>query len=37
MNSVMVKVYANLVKNGLKNIEDVPEELRSQVTALLYN
>lgn len=31
----MAKIYANLVKKGLKTINDVPENLRAQVEALL--
>ena len=35
MNSAMVKVYANLVKKGLKSIEEVPASLREAVEAAL--
>jgi len=31
----MAKVYANLIKNGLKTIDQVPEKLRAEVEALL--
>lgn len=31
----MAKIYANLIKKGLKTLEDVPEELRDAVEALL--
>lgn len=31
----MVKVYAALIKKGLKTINDVPENLRDEVRALL--
>ena len=31
MASAMVKVYANLVKRGLKTLEDVPEKIRAEV------
>ena len=31
----MAKVYANLIKKGLKTIDDVPESLREAVLALL--
>ena len=31
----MAKIYANLIKKGLKTIEDVPESLRSAVEELL--
>ena len=31
MASAMVKVYANLIKRGLKTLEDVPEKLRAEV------
>ena len=31
MASAMVKVYVNLVKRGLKTLEDVPEKLRVEV------
>ena len=31
----MAKVYAALIKKGLKTIEDVPETLRDEVAALL--
>lgn len=31
----MEKMYANLIKNGRKNIDDVPEELRASVMELL--
>ena len=31
MASAMVKVYVNLVKRGLKTLDDVPEKLRGEV------
>lgn len=31
----MAKVYADLIKKGLKTIDDVPETLRAEVEALL--
>lgn len=31
----MVKIYANLIKQGLKTIDDVPAKLRDAVEALL--
>ncbi len=31
----MAKVYANLIKNGLKTIDDVPSALKKAVQALL--
>ncbi len=31
----MAKVYANLVRKGLKKIGDVPEELRARVEELI--
>ena len=31
----MAHVYARLIKYGLKTIEDVPEDLREEVEALL--
>ena len=31
MASAMVKVYANLVKRGLKTLDDLPEKLRAEV------
>ena len=35
MASAMVMVYVNLVKRGLKDINDVPENLREEVKAVL--
>ena len=35
MTSAMVKVYVNLVKRGLKTLEEVPERLRAEVEAEL--
>lgn len=32
---IMAKVYANLVRKGLKTLENVPEELRAEVEELL--
>ena len=31
----MAKIYYNLIKKGLKTIDDVPQELRVAVQALL--
>lgn len=31
----MAKVYADLIKKGLKTIDDVPEKLKDAVQALL--
>lgn len=31
----MAKIYAALIKKGIKTIEDVPEKLRAEVEALL--
>lgn len=31
----MEKIYAELIKKGLKTIDDVPEKLKSDVQALL--
>lgn len=31
----MAKIYANLIKKGLKTLEEVPESLRDAVKALL--
>lgn len=31
----MAKVYADLIKKGLKTIEDVPAKLREEVLAIL--
>ena len=31
----MAKVYADLIRKGLKTIDDVPEKLREEVLALL--
>ena len=33
----MAKIYANLIKKGLKTIEDVPEKLRNEVISILNN
>lgn len=33
----MVQIYANLIRNGLKTLEDVPEKLRDEVKKLLEN
>ena len=35
MANSMVKVYVNLVKRGLKTLEEVPERLRAEVEAEL--
>ena len=31
----MAKVYAELIRKGLKTIDDVPEKLRAEVQAIL--
>ena len=31
----MAKIYADLIKKGLKTIDDVPERLKARVQALL--
>lgn len=31
----MAKIYANLIRKGIKTIEDVPENLREEVKRLL--
>ena len=31
----MAKVYASLIKKGLKTLDDVPEKLRAEVEKLL--
>ena len=31
----MAKVYADLIKKGIKTIDDVPEKLRDAVQAIL--
>ena len=31
----MAKVYADLIRKGLKTIDDVPEKIREEVLALL--
>lgn len=35
MSSAMVKVYTNLIKRGLKTLDEVPEKLRAEVEAEL--
>lgn len=35
MESAMVKVYVNLIKRGLKTLDEVPEKLRAEVEAEL--
>ena len=37
MASAMVKVYANLVRRGLKTLDEVPERLRTEVETELAN
>lgn len=32
---IMAKIYYNLIKNGLKTIDDVPAKLRAEVQKLL--
>ncbi len=31
----MAKVYADLIRKGIKTIDDVPEKLRAEVEAIL--
>lgn len=31
----MAKVYADLIRKGIKTIDDVPENLRAEVEAIL--
>ena len=31
----MAKIYASLIRKGLKTLDDVPESLRAEVEALL--
>ena len=31
----MAKIYANLIRKGLKTIDDVPEKLKAEVLELL--
>ena len=31
----MAKIYADLIKKGIKTLEDVPEKLRTEVEELL--
>ena len=31
----MAKIYYNLIKKGLRTIDDVPERIRAEVKALL--
>lgn len=31
----MAKVYADLIRKGLKKIDDVPERIRAEVQAIL--
>ena len=31
----MAKVYANLIRRGLKTLEDVPASLRAEVSAII--
>lgn len=33
----MAKIYANLIRKGVKAIDDVPEHLRGEVEAILKN
>ena len=35
MASYMAKVYANLIRNGNKKNEEVPEKIRAEVEELL--
>ena len=31
----MAKIYASLIRKGLKTLDDIPENLRAEVEALL--
>lgn len=31
----MIKIYAELIKKGIKTIDDVPEKIRDEVLSLL--
>lgn len=31
----MAKIYANLIKKGIKSLDDVPERIRDEVEAIL--
>lgn len=31
----MAKVYADLIRKGIKTLEDVPEKIRAEVQAIL--
>lgn len=31
----MAKIYADLIRKGLKTIDDVPEKIRAEVQAIL--
>lgn len=33
----MVKIYAELIRKGLKTIDDVPERIRAKVQEILNN
>jgi hypothetical protein len=33
----MAKIYAELIRKGLKTIDDVPEKIRAQVQKILNN
>lgn len=33
----MAQVYANLIRKGIKKIEDVPDKIREQVRRLIEN
>lgn len=33
----MVKIYAELIRKGLKTIDDVPKKIRAQVQEILNN
>lgn len=32
---MLVKIYVNLIKRGVKSIDDVPEKLQKEVQAIL--
>lgn len=33
----MAKIYADLIRKGLKTIDDVPEKIRAQMQEILNN
>lgn len=32
---MMAKIYANLIKKGIKSLDDVPKRIRDEVEAIL--